>query len=345
VVCWIQPLFDQVVGRGNLGDVLAASRAEQEAAGLAHGARAVATVVVPPWGWLPPSYREFDPQAELVSTGTAVVTLLGLGAVLAGVAVLARRTADRVSQAALATSALAVLAALAAAATQTTSGPFGLVANNHRWLWPVGALVWASLVLVAIRAVARSEVTRLRAVVALGSVLAAVAGLALLPSSTADLMQSDESLTPIARRLVGQLDGLRDRGTVVVERSDLFFAEPYTYVLMAGLQDRGIDWQVSAWVDVLRFGDGRAPSGDAAATVWLAVGDDAVEVAPGEERIAFVTTFSDAEQRELRALRGAPPDAGSAPRLAALEIRWQRETVAVKARPLDAADEVPGSPG
>ena len=44
VVCWIQPLIDQVSGRGNLTNVASAAGSGAESAGVVHGTRAVADI-------------------------------------------------------------------------------------------------------------------------------------------------------------------------------------------------------------------------------------------------------------------------------------------------------------
>ena len=56
VLCWIQPLIDQLWGRGNLGAVLGPARRSQDAAGLRAGVEVLAGgVLTPPW-WLPGSF-------------------------------------------------------------------------------------------------------------------------------------------------------------------------------------------------------------------------------------------------------------------------------------------------
>jgi hypothetical protein len=337
-LAWVQPMVDQVAGRGNLGNVWRASRAGEDTAGLDHGIRAVASVAGTPVGWLPPSFREFDPTAGLPGTAGAVAALVVVALVLSATGVLAHRRGDRAVVAAAVTAGVAVVGAVVAAAGQTTGGPFGLVAGNHRFLWPIAAVTWAVPVLAAARWVAVAAPGPRPVVAGLAGAVALTSALALVPSSTRELVRADEDLIPVAREVLPQLDALRGRGTVVVERSDLFFAEPYTYVLMAGLQDRSIDWQVAERVDVLRFGDGRARSPDASTIVWLAAGDDAVTVEPGHQRIAFATGLSEAEQRELRNLRNLRGTGTGDDRRAVLEARWQRETVAVLARPAGTAE-------
>jgi hypothetical protein len=341
VLAWLQPVVDQVAGRGNLGNVWRASRAGEDTAGLVHGIRSVASVAGTPLRWLPPSFREFDPTAGLPGTAGAVAALVVVALVLLATALLARRRDDRAVLAAAVTAGVALAAAVVASAGQTTGGPFGLVAGNHRYLWPIAALAWAVPVLATARWVAATTPGRRPVVVALAAAVALVSAAAtLVPSSTRELVRADEELIPVAEALLPQLDALRGRGPVVVERSDLFFAEPYTYVLMAGLQDQGIDWQVAERVDVLRFGDGRARGPDAGWIVWLAAGDAATTVEEGHERVAFASGLSDAEQRELRGLRASDTEAGE-DRRALLEGRWQRETVAVLARPADPDEGAP----
>jgi hypothetical protein len=332
-LCWAQPIADQLFGRGNMSSVVRAAQVEQETAGVAHGARALATVAAhPPW-WFSPSFRDFDPKVTVVSGGRAWLTLGILALALAGAGLLARRVGDRVGLVGVFASVVLLCGATLAGASQSTEPPFGLVAGNYRWLWSSSVFVWAVIGLVVLRAVARSVTAQRRAVVGTGLVLATFALLALLPAATADIVADDERLMPVARDLVDQLGPLEGRGPVLVERSDLFFREPYTYVLMAGLQDRGIDWRVGG-NDALRYGDRRGRTDDVEGIVRLASGDRAIEPSPGEERIALATLFSEREQRELFELREATaPTPEEAERLRQLESRWYQEMVAVMYEP------------
>ena len=77
VLCWIQPLIDQLWGRGNLGAVLGPARRSQDAAGLRAGVEVLAGgVLTPPW-WLPGSLRTFLRPYDGVSLAVAVIAFVG----------------------------------------------------------------------------------------------------------------------------------------------------------------------------------------------------------------------------------------------------------------------------
>jgi hypothetical protein len=336
---WAHPILDQLFGRGNLGSVVRAASVDQETAGAGHAARALATVLTEaPW-WFPPSFRDFDPQTTVVGAGRAAAGLLVVAAALVAAGLVARRRGDRAGSTAVAASGVVLVGAWAAGTSQTAEPPFGLVAGNYRWLWSVSAFVWLSVAFVAVRALAGTVRAERRALTGTGLVLVAFVLLSLLPASTADIVRHDERLMGVSRDLVAQLGPLEGRGPVLVQRGGLFFREPYTYVLMAGLQDRGIDWRVGA-DDALRYGQRRARVDDLAGVVRLASGDAALEPGPAEERIAFATRFTAEEERELLALRReAEPSRADRERLGELEGRWNRETVAVMYEPIDPGGE------
>jgi hypothetical protein len=298
-------------------------------------------VVVPPW-WFPSSFQDYDPQGDLVATGWAAVGLVALVAVLGLAGVVLRRRGDAVVTSAVAVAAVALGAGLLAGARQTDSEVFGLVAGNHRWLWAIGAFVWVVLGTAAARWVAGSTGDRRAPLAVAGVALAGLVVVALLPSSVGEVVRRDERLIPTARALLDSLDEADVPEPVVVERGDLFFGEPYTYVLMAGLQDKGVEWQVAADVDVLRFGERREAARDAVGTVWLANGDEAVAPEAGVERLAFVSTVDAADRRELRDLQGTITLTDEErERRRQLEARWATETIALLYRSRGA--EGPGS--
>ena len=69
VICWIQPLIDQLFGEGNIGKVLSAD-SDAAAPGFGAGTEIVATVLTHPWWWLRPGFREFDPTLDRAEVPT-----------------------------------------------------------------------------------------------------------------------------------------------------------------------------------------------------------------------------------------------------------------------------------
>jgi hypothetical protein len=321
VLAWIQPLIDQIwapMGEGNVSSLLAAAGGDQATAGPGHGARAVATVVsAPPW-WGRPGFRDFEPAAGLLGPVATVVGLGAVGAVLASVVALGHRRRRWPLVALGGTGAVSVAAAWVQASTTPVEGSFGAVAGNYRWLWPVAALVTLTALVGLVEVLRGLEAKRrlvARDAVSCALVVAALlAGLALPTAYGSPGPEADAPLIPAARDLVDQLGDLDGEHQVLVERGGLWFGEPFTYVLLAALQDRGIDLRFTDPVDERRFGPGRVHEGGDIARVRLVGGDAALaDPPPDEERLALVTGL-DAPQEAVAVLyrsaggRAAPSD-------------------------------------
>jgi hypothetical protein len=87
---------------------------------------------------------------------------------------------------------------------------------------------------------------------------------------------------------MAQLDALEGRGTVLYDTSTLLFAEPYSGMTFAEMQDRGIPFVFDDEVSVRQFGEGRRHDGSADVRVWQVEGRAVRDVPPGAERVAFV---------------------------------------------------------
>jgi hypothetical protein len=308
-LAWVQSVIDQVaapMGEGNLTSLLSAAGADQATAGPAHGARALATVVAsPPW-WGRPGFRDFEPAGGLVGAPATAIGLVSVGTLVVAVVVLGHRRGRWPLVALGGTSTVALAAAWVQATTTPVEGPFGAVSGNYRWLWPVAGLVTVTALAglgEAVRTAPRTQALAARGAVP-GMLVASalLAALALPTAYGSPGPEADAPLIPAARELLDQLDDLEGEDVVLVERGSLWFGEPFTYVLLAGLQDRGIDFRLTAQVDERRFGPGRFHDGGPLATVRLVGGDDALSDPPeGERRIALVTGL-DAPQAAVAVL-------------------------------------------
>lgn len=304
VLSWAQPVAEELqAGQGNLSAVREAASATSASYGIENGIRAVATVVAPPEGWWRPSFRSFDPAGDLLGMGAAAAVLAGLALLHVVLAVTAARRGDRPTAAWLTTSVAAVAVGTMTAATSPTSGPFGAVSGNFRFLWPVAAFttfgVAAALLRLLGDRVARGSVPLL-------AVVAAVLAAAALPTSyQSPGPEADAPLIPVARSLRAQVLDHELPGPVAVDRSGLFFGEPYTYVVLAALQETGIDIVLDAPTDISRFGEGRRRDGPVTGTITFAAGADALEDRAGSTLVARASLLSAQELDSLRADSGA----------------------------------------
>lgn len=295
VLLWVQPLVEQVTGRGegNLSRILgAAGSGDAPAIGWSRGLQLVAEITVgAPWF----SRSGFDravpptaPEAALggvMGTAAALATVAALVAVLVVVAV----AAGRRGRPDLATFAGAAAVAVVVGDVALSTSPvnvIGIAVHQMRWLWPLAAFVTAAL-LTAVLVGLRGRAAR----VALGGAVAAtfVVAVATLPThrSMASGPSSLSASQEAAVDLVGQLGSLEGRGPVLWD-SELVFAEPFSGLVFAELQDRGIPFLVGDEVDVRQLGEGRRDDGSARLRLWEVVGPGARVVPDGAERVAYV---------------------------------------------------------
>jgi hypothetical protein len=327
--CWLQPIVEELQsGPGNISAVAEAARADSESYGTGAGLRAAAEVLAPPAGWWRSSFRAFDPARSLPSTGAAVAILVTAAVALGAVGVAARQRRDRPVVAWVTLAGVAVAGAVLAAGASPVSGPFGAVSGNFRFLWPISAFVTFGLVAGVIRLLPDRVADR--APWALGAVAVAMAVAALPTSYQSPGPEADAPLIPVARELFDEVQAADVEGPVVVDRRGMFFAEPYTYVVVAALQADGVELVFDARTDLLRFGDDRARSGPVAGTVTFVSGDPALDDRAGETLLARASLLDEGERTELARLEAEPsPSDDEAQRLDDLRDLSDRGTVAV----------------
>ena len=302
--CWVQPLWDQLFGEGNLGTLAGNASGAEESVGASLGLRLVADVVATPPFWARPSFADavLPPRGQpplldgapnlggLPSTTTSAVGLGAVALLLAAAWFVARRRGDRDARAGVGVAVLALLLAVAATVTLPI-GALGVSPHQVRFLWPVAAFVTAVVVLVL---VGRTAVL---------AVAVVVLSLLAIPRHNVHAGPADdEGAIPIVRSLASQLDALEDEGTLLYDTSGLRFAEPWTSSVMAALQDRGIEFRVDdeGWVG--QMGPARRHDGDADARVFVREGDAAQQVPDGATRVAHVEGLTREERDELAEL-------------------------------------------
>jgi hypothetical protein len=157
-----------------------------------------------------------------------------------------------------------------------------------RWLWPVAALATAALV-AALLALLRAHGPWGRRAMMAAAALALVTAIASLPTY-ASRSWGPVALTaelPAAEDLVTDLDALEGRGTVLFDPVGLRYAEPYSGLVLAALQHRGVPFVFDDEVLIRQFGEGRRNQGEATLRLWQVEGPDAVDPPPGAERVAY----------------------------------------------------------
>jgi hypothetical protein len=304
LACWSQPILEQLfgAGRGNLGRLVSSLGTSQERVGLARAPRFAADVLaLPPWWGRPSMSESFASGAPLPSLAASLVGLAAVAAALAAcVAVVRRRNG---SAAVAAGMALVLVPVSVLAASTMPIGVFGVAAHHVRWLWPVGVFATFALLLALLASLTGPRLVRAALAVSTG-IAVLLAGLA-LPTMNARVGPSaDADSMPAIRSLGPQLAALRgDRG-VLFDVSDLRFAEPFSFAVMAELQELGVPWFVDDEGLVRQLGPARRYSpGDASVRLFLREGDAARRVTDGARRVAFVDGTDPAEAAELRRLQ------------------------------------------
>lgn len=309
-VLWSQPLIEALDGGGNLVAIAtSASVGEGEPVGLAESARLTAAVLALPPFWGRPAFaRTLEPRRrdELPGAAAGVAALVTLGIVLSGLALRPQTPAQARAAALIALAAVALC--LLTAAVLPRSG-FVVPAHQLRWIWPVGVFSQFAILACLLGAGRASEVRRVRSgVVAVLLVCATALSLSALPSyNPRSGPSADAFKMPATKRLVAQLARAELRGPVVLDFSQLRFAEPYSGPVMAALQERGVEFRLEdeGWIDQL--GPSRAAGDDVVGRITQVHGDDAYAPSPtvpiGARLLARVAGLSPAEEKEMFALR------------------------------------------
>jgi hypothetical protein len=297
VLAWAQTVYEQFTspGEGNLSRIAeAATSSEAPPIGWGRATRLVAEITtLSPWftrgsyaDAVPPTTPD-APLNGIVGVATGFVTLALVGAAVVAVMVWASRSGRR---------SLATLVGVAGVALATAYVALAISPVNHiavalhqmRWLWPIAAFVTAAG-LTSLFTAARARPDLHRAVLAGGAVVALVVAVANLPTHVSGASGPIDTAHYLdsGRELMGQLGALEGRGTVLYDPTVLIFAEPYSGMTFAEMQDRGIPFVFDDEGFIRQFGEGRRHDGDAALRMWQVEGPAALEVPPGAERVAL----------------------------------------------------------
>jgi hypothetical protein len=302
LVLWAPPLWEQVfgAGEGNMSRMFGSAGADESPRhGFALGVRTLGAVLAVPRGWVRPGFDTALPMAPWVeaaggrrldlggfpSVATALFWLVLVTAVVVVLVVLTRRAGLTFTSSGALVAAVAATVGLISVAI-TPVDRFGVSPHRMRWLWPLGAFVLA-LVLAAVFNLLAVRLVSGGPVVWAMSVLTAVAAtVATLPTYVAESGPvTQQQYVPLIREIRKGLDPLDGSGPVLVDNSGLFFAEPYTWPLMAELARRGVEFEVGTESLSRHAGRRRLADGDAGTRVFLRVGADAAVTPPGATRV------------------------------------------------------------
>jgi hypothetical protein len=141
----------------------------------------------------------------------------------------------------------------------------------------------------------RGEKARGRLVL-VGTAVVVALCVATLPTHSARAPGPSDSFDDleVAQDLVSQLGALEGRGPVLYDPTVLWFGEPYSGLVFAEMQDRGIPFMFDDEVFIRQFGEGRRNDGSPTLRLWQVMGTDAELEPEGTERIALAGEGLDA---------------------------------------------------
>jgi hypothetical protein len=296
LLAWAQPVIEQVGGdgEGNLSRLVRAAAADgQGSIGIERAVRIVAEVLAGPWftrgsyeGAVPITAPD-APIPGLLSGSAALVVLAVVGLTLAGLALAGRHGGCRPLSTMAGYTAWALGAGLLTLATSPVNIT-GLAVHGMRWLWPIAALATATVlygVLVLVRSGPGWARVGAPALVLCLALAVAASNLATYRSQSWGPVLTAHEL-PAAQELAAGLDAVEGRGTVLVDVAGVRYGEPYTGLLLAEMQDRGIPFVLDNEGMIRQVGEGRRDDGHADLRLWHAEGEAAHRRPPGAELLA-----------------------------------------------------------
>ncbi|MET0909432.1 MAG: hypothetical protein ABWZ99_08175 [Ilumatobacteraceae bacterium] len=310
VLCWIQPVIDQIAGTGNLGDVLGRARG-RPGAGLEVGVQVLAGAALVPPFWLPASMRTFLLPGDGISLPGAVIAVVVWLIIAGGVAVLGWRAAVPAVTATGVAGLVAIVAGVVAAARIPVSS-FGLVPQNYYWVWSLAAFVTIAAIIAAcslpmvvkpLRVGSPWQRRALLAVVAVAALCVAVWPRYPVASVAVDEVEARRVGRPLRAQLAAAIEAGVVPDHVEVDLSRAFFANDHPYVMLAALQRAGIEFGFRPGSGNLdRFGESRCVEAGRFQRLLLIAGADP-ELAPGSVIVAEVVGITDTELAEYAALQ------------------------------------------
>ena len=317
VVCWAQPVWEQLFGpgKGNLARLLTNASGGELQLGPALGVRLSGNILPRPLWQLRSGFSSLVPRAAsvedadgvrldvvdpLVSGWVAVTLLVALVGVLAALGWALRRHRPTTSSVACWVTAGAVVGAPACLALVTVGSLFA--AHHVRWLWSLAVLVnvvvlWAVGDLITLRW--RRAGT---AVSIVPVALAVVLSVAAVPySAQPQGPVADYAAMPVLRRVFRELEPLRAGEPVVYDVSNVRVFEPYSSAVMMRLQELGIEFRVTDEGMVRQLGESRRADGTEATRVFQLEHAAALDYSGPACRVAIASALDPAEEAEAAA--------------------------------------------
>lgn len=304
VLCWVLPLWDEVAGTGNMGNVFRQSGGSARSVGVSKGLRILAeSAFVPPF-FAPGSMGDLLREGPRVSLWSAVVALVGWAAL--GVVIVVMHRRHRTIAAMGAVSLVALGSSCYAVVKIPPTEQFGIIAQNYYWAWPVAIFLGFTVAAAALRGpvsdLLRSLAPRARALSMAASVGVVAIGAIPLLDATNELPETGHEwrvsrflARPLMDQLGAALDAIDFTAPVLV---DLGGVRHVRYTLLTELQRRDIDFRFSPGsTDLSRFGRERCDDGSAGYLLTLHGGSGALQIGSPDTLLGTVPGLTRAQTR------------------------------------------------
>lgn len=311
---WAQTLYEQFFGpgKGNLSRLAGNTGGGSLQVGMGKALGITARLfALAPW-WMRSGFSTSVPNTTLTGTpehptleipglpGAAfsAVLVLVLAGGLVALALYHRRRGAHLLAAA---SALAVAAVIGSvlAVSQLTVGRVGFSSHHVRFLWPLAVFVHMVLGWSLVDRLARSERAVRATAWSLAGAMAVFAVAAVPYYAQPQGPVAFYSAMPILRRVMPELEKLRDVQPVLYDVSQVRIFEPFSSTVMMRLQELGIEFRVDDEVMVRQLGEGRRADGSERSRIFQVQGSPALlsnqdvcliarasELPPDEEGVA-----------------------------------------------------------
>jgi hypothetical protein len=279
---WALPLWDQVAGSRNLGEVVRRAGGTKPS-GVATGVQIVADSPLSPPFWLPGAIDSFSEPWSYTSSVSWIIAASWTAA-LGIVAYVSHRRHRRRTVAVMALLAIGLIAAALATASRIPTSPFGLLPQNYFWMWPIALFGMCVLGAALMRVLTPSSVRVGTLVIA----TIVVALPALKPRQAFANWDVSSEITgvggrPLLEEIAQNLEAVTSSiGTaVLVEPTDSRLLFPDYYNVLGVLLRHGVDVHFPVGSDDLhRFGQDRCEDGTERWRLRMVVGPDRPAVGP-----------------------------------------------------------------
>jgi hypothetical protein len=327
VLCWIQPLYEQLFseGRGNLTRLASNAGGGDVTLGLTDATKITGAIIaLPPW-WMRSGYSTTVPITQVTPTtdgyrleltgvpglAISVLALLAVVSLLVALTVAAHRRGLLAATCAGALCAVAVPITVVAL-SKLTIGTVGFSSHHVRWVWPLSVFITFSAVWMAteIWTASRSDATTNAGAdrsaawfdwVSVGLiVILSVANLSYLERPDGPVAAYETM--PAMRRALPRIGVLAGHDPVVYDVSNLRVFEPYSSTMMMRMQELGIEFRVTDEGLVRQLGPSRRADGTETTRVFQLQGVEALDYSGPACTVALVSALTAEDEAATRAL-------------------------------------------